>query len=115
MESELFWRRDAAVLIRVETTLDAGVGRAPRLGPSSPAVEPVRSLCLPGAEELHLAVSHYLISKTGHFILYNYCEAMSLCALHYCKVFNTPTTSPKINCTIHSKATTVCNPAMARL
>lgn len=108
MESESFWRREAAVLIRVETTLDAGVGRAPRLGPSSPAVEPVRSLCLPGAEELHLAVSCHLISKTAQFIFYNYCEAMSLCALHYCKIFNTPTTGPEIN-------SIVCNPAAARL
>lgn len=68
MESESFWRRDAAVLVRVETALDVCDGRAPRLGPSSPPVETVRSLCLPGAEELPLAVSHYLTPKTAHFI-----------------------------------------------
>lgn len=69
MESESVWRRDAAVLIRVEAPLDAGVGRALGLGPSSPAVEPVWSLGLPGAEELHLAVSHHVIIAIFRLLL----------------------------------------------
>lgn len=56
MEPESLRRRVAAVLVGLETALDAGVGRAAGLGASSPAVETVRRVGFPAAEEPHLHV-----------------------------------------------------------
>ncbi|XP_010871049.3 glycerophosphodiester phosphodiesterase 1 isoform X1 [Esox lucius] len=47
--------RSAALLVAMETPLDAGVGRHSRLGSSSPAMEALRGLGFPGAEELHIS------------------------------------------------------------
>lgn len=57
VEPEPLWRRVAAVLVGMETALDAGAGRVAGLGASSPALETVRRLSFPAAEKLHLHVS----------------------------------------------------------
>lgn len=66
MEPESLRRRVAPVLVGLETALDAGAGRAAGLGASSPAVETVRRVGFPAAEEPHLHVrAHFFWLHNG--------------------------------------------------
>lgn len=63
VEPESLWRRVAAVLVGMETALDAGLGCVAGLGASPPAVETVRRVGFPTAEKLHLPVSVFSITE----------------------------------------------------